>query len=174
MEIIRNFSTISKNDADIAGGKGASLGEMTQAGISVPPGFVVLAEAFEKFLEETDLNVEIVSILHSVNHKEIHTVENASEKIQALILGAKMPKDIEKILKSQKKFLKEKFQVKTIGVFGSFARNEQSDDSDVDILVEFYEPIGWDFFDLQEYLEQSQKFTQLRKKLREYFMALAN
>ena len=94
MEIIRNFSTISKNDADIAGGKGASLGEMTQAGISVPPGFVVLAEAFEKFLEETDLNVEIVSILHSVNHKEIHTVENASEKIQALIFGAKMPKDI--------------------------------------------------------------------------------
>jgi len=65
-----------------------------------------------------------------------------------------MPKDIEKILKSQKKFLKEKFSVKTIGVFGSFARGEQSDDSDVDILVEFYEPIGWDFFDLQEYLEQ--------------------
>jgi len=109
MEIIRNFSTISKNDADIAGGKGASLGEMTQAGISVPPGFVVLAEAFEKFLEETDLNVEIVSILHSVNHKEIHTVENASEKIQALILGAKMPKDIASEIKKYFKNLGVKF-----------------------------------------------------------------
>jgi predicted nucleotidyltransferase len=64
-----------------------------------------------------------------------------------------MPEDIEKILKSQKNFLKEKFQVKKIGIFGSFARNEQSDDSDIDILVEFYEPIGWDFFDLQEYLK---------------------
>lgn len=64
-----------------------------------------------------------------------------------------MLEDIEKILKSKKKFLKEKFQVKKIGVFGSFARNEQSDNSDVDILVEFYEPIGWDFFDLQEYLK---------------------
>ncbi|OGJ42387.1 nucleotidyltransferase [Candidatus Peregrinibacteria bacterium RIFCSPLOWO2_01_FULL_39_12] len=64
-----------------------------------------------------------------------------------------MAEDIEKILKSQKSFLKEKFRVKKIGIFGSFARNEQSDDSDIDILVEFYEPIGWDFFDLQEYLK---------------------
>ena len=72
-------------DVAIAGGKGASLGEMTQSGISVPPGFVILANAFERFLEETDLNVEIDAILHSVDHREMHTVENASEKIQALI-----------------------------------------------------------------------------------------
>lgn len=69
------------------------------------------------------------------------------------VLQRKMTKNIEKILKSQKKLLKEKFQVKKIGVFGSFARNEQSAESDIDILVEFYGPIGWDFFDLKEYLE---------------------
>ncbi len=89
-----DIHTIDKNDISMAGGKGASLGEMTRAGISVPPGFVILANAFEKFLEETDLNVEIDSILHSVNHKEIHTIKNASEKIKALILGAEMPMDI--------------------------------------------------------------------------------
>lgn len=94
MEILRNFEFINKKDVSIAGGKGASLGEMIQADISVPPGFVVLSTAFEKFLEETDLNVEIDSILDSVNHKEMHTVENASEKIHALILEAEMPKDI--------------------------------------------------------------------------------
>ena len=94
MELIRDFKKLGKNDADIAGGKGASLGEMTQAGIPVPAGFVILSESFEKFLEETDLNVEIDSVLHSVNHKEIHTVENASEKIQAMILAAEMPEDI--------------------------------------------------------------------------------
>lgn len=64
-----------------------------------------------------------------------------------------MTENIEEILKSQKNFLKEKFRVKKIGIFGSFSRNEQSDNSDIDILVEFYEPIGWDFFDLQEYLK---------------------
>ena len=94
MELIRNFTKLGKADVGIAGGKGASLGEMTAMGISVPSGFVILSAAFEKFLEETDLNVEIDSILESVNHREIHTVENASERIKALILGAEMPKDI--------------------------------------------------------------------------------
>ncbi len=88
------FGELNFKDAPIAGGKGASLGEMTQAGIPVPPGFVVLADAFEHFLETTDLNVEIDSILHTVDHKEIHTVEHASERIQALIIGAQMPPDI--------------------------------------------------------------------------------
>ena len=94
MEFLRNFDQINKSDVTLAGGKGASLGEMTQARISVPAGFVILASAFEKFLEETDLNVEIDSILDSVNHKEIHTVENASEKIKALILQAEIPQGI--------------------------------------------------------------------------------
>ena len=91
MEIVRRFDQLNKGDAAIAGGKGASLGEMTQAGIPVPEGFVVLAGAFERFLAETDWGVEIDAILHTVNHQEIHTVEKASEKIQEMILEAKMP-----------------------------------------------------------------------------------
>ena len=46
MACIKDFSEIGKGNAAIAGGKGASLGEMTQAGIPVPPGFVVLFEVF--------------------------------------------------------------------------------------------------------------------------------
>ncbi len=94
MILIKTIEQITKSDTTIAGGKGASLGEMTQAGISVPPGFVILTSAFERFLDETDLNVEIEVILDSVNHEEIHTVEHASEKIEALILGAVIPNDI--------------------------------------------------------------------------------
>ncbi len=94
MEFVRDFVRLDKNNVALAGGKGMSLGEMTRAGILMPPGFVILSTAFEKFLEETDLNVEIDSILHSVNHKKIHTVEDASEKIKTLILRAKIPKDI--------------------------------------------------------------------------------
>ena len=94
MELIRNFQRINKNDASIAGGKGASLGEMINADIPVPSGFVILSNTFEKFLEETNLNVEIEAILDSVDHKKIHTVEHASEKIEALILDAVIPKDI--------------------------------------------------------------------------------
>lgn len=94
MELIRAFKNLSKNDAGIAGGKGASLGEMTQSGIPVPPGFVVLADTFEKFLRATDLVQEIDAILNTVQHNEIHTVESASEKIQSLIKNASTPEDI--------------------------------------------------------------------------------
>ena len=94
MKLIRDLKNIGKNDVGIAGGKGASLGEMTRAGIPVPPGFVILADAFERFLTETDLNQELDTILHSVNHQEIHTVDLASEKIRKLITEAKMPLDI--------------------------------------------------------------------------------
>lgn len=109
MELLRDFKNISKSDVYLAGGKGASLGEMTQAGISVPNGFVILSNAFEKFLEATDLNVEIDSILDSVNHKEIYTIEKASEKIQALILGAEMPQDIKKEIQKFFKTLNSKY-----------------------------------------------------------------
>jgi len=102
--LIKNFKQISKSDTEITGGKGASLGEMTQAGIPVPQGFVILAEAFNKFLEETDLNAEIDAALDEVNTKEIHTVESASEKIQAMILSKEMPKDIKtEVLQNFKK-----------------------------------------------------------------------
>ena len=94
MTYTKSFKDLNKNNTDIAGGKGASLGEMTQAGILVPPGFVVLADTFEQFLYKTDLIQEIVSILNTVDHKTIHTVESASEKIQGLIKNAQTPEDI--------------------------------------------------------------------------------
>ena len=63
-------------------------------------------------------------------------------------------KNIEKILKEYKTSLKKEFKVKKIGIFGSYVRGEESKESDVDILVEFYEPVGWEFFDLKEFLEE--------------------
>nr|MDO8098500.1 nucleotidyltransferase family protein [Candidatus Njordarchaeota archaeon] len=64
--------------------------------------------------------------------------------------------NVEKIkgtLRARKGELKEKFKVKEIGVFGSFVRGEHKKGSDIDILVEFDEPIGFfEFMDLEEYL----------------------
>ncbi len=100
MKSIKSFNDIDKDDVALTGGKGASLGEMTQAGIAVPPGFVILSLAFDEFLEETDLNVEIDSILHSVDSKKMHTVEGASEQIQTLISETVFPDEIAKEVKS--------------------------------------------------------------------------
>jgi len=74
MEFTSKFNKINKENVDIAGGKGASLGEMTQSKIPVPPGFVILSTAFEEFITLTDLNVEIGAVLDTVKHEEVHTV----------------------------------------------------------------------------------------------------
>ncbi len=80
-----------------AGGKGASLGEMAGAGIPVPPGFAVTAQAFDEFLKVTDLGVELNAILDNVDHNVMHTVDDASEKIKALIVNeGEMPEGMEK------------------------------------------------------------------------------
>ncbi len=61
---------------------------------------------------------------------------------------------IENKLRELKPFLHQKYFVEKIGYFGSYARNEQNEKSDIDILVSFQKPIGWEFFDLQEFLER--------------------
>jgi predicted nucleotidyltransferase len=65
-----------------------------------------------------------------------------------------MRNDVERILKEHKVLLQDKYLVKRIGIFGSYARNEQLEGSDIDILVEFSKPVGFEFFDLKDYLEE--------------------
>ena len=66
----------------------------------------------------------------------------------------KTRQEIKETVRRFKPILKEKFKVKEIGIFGSYVRGEESEGSDVDILVEFYEPVGWEFFDFKEFLEE--------------------
>lgn len=63
--------------------------------------------------------------------------------------------DIANKLKEIKPYLVDRFNVKKIGFFGSFAQGDYHIDSDVDILVEFSSTPGWEFFMLEEYLEKS-------------------
>ncbi len=51
-------------------------------------------------------------------------------------------------------FLSSKYGLKKIGVFGSYARNRQTEKSDIDIVVEFEKPIGLKFIDFSDYLEK--------------------
>ncbi len=109
MRYLREFKEITREDVAIAGGKGASLGEMLNSGISVPNGFILLSNAFERFLEETNLNVEIDAALDEVHTEEMNSVEKASEKIQAMILIKEMPKDISGEILREFKKLNSKF-----------------------------------------------------------------
>jgi hypothetical protein len=54
MTLISWFADLQLTDRPAVGGKGGSLGELTRAGISVPPGFVVRVEAFDEFLANVE------------------------------------------------------------------------------------------------------------------------
>ena len=62
--------------------------------------------------------------------------------------------ELRSVLTKNRTVLRDRFKVKKIGVFGSFVRGEEGKDSDVDILVDLSEPIGWEIVDLKEFLEE--------------------
>lgn len=95
------FSEISKDDTAIAGGKGASLGEMASSGIPVPPGFVVTAAAFEEFLLEAGLENKIDELLASVDVDDLATADSASAKIRSIIKEAELPEVISEEISQQ-------------------------------------------------------------------------
>ncbi len=105
MNHIKGFSEIHKEDANIAGGKGASLGEMTNAGIPVPPGFVLLSSAFDAFLDETNIKAGIEGVLAKTHHDIMHEVENASEEIQEIIISQELPENLTRDILSSFKTL---------------------------------------------------------------------
>ena len=61
--------------------------------------------------------------------------------------------DIKKSLGERKELLFKKYPIKSMAIFGSYSKNEQSEDSDLDLMVEFNEKIGIRFIDLADEIE---------------------
>lgn len=94
------FKEINKNDIPFVGGKGANLGEMVNAGIPVPYGFVVTATAYFDFLEGTSLKQKIVSELAQLNVEDSKELQATSKRIITAILAAKMPDQLAEDIKN--------------------------------------------------------------------------
>jgi len=94
MIYLKKFNELGKNDTDIAGGKGASLGEMTQADVPVPPGFVIIADAFRKLIQDNSIVEKIDNILNGVDINNTETVDQASEEIRELIKNSQTSQDV--------------------------------------------------------------------------------
>ena len=89
-DLILDLKNVNKEMVDVAGGKGANLGELIRMGARVPPGFVITSFAFNYFLAYNGLKDKIAEIIKSSKDEE-----EASERIKKLILEAKVPKDLE-------------------------------------------------------------------------------
>ena len=90
-----DFSRISHADFARVGGKCASLGEMTQAGVAVPPGFAVTTDAYQAMLDHHGMRAEIERHLEGVDPFDLDQVDRAAQAIRIRMRGHKLPSEVE-------------------------------------------------------------------------------
>ncbi len=99
------FEDLGKDDVSVVGGKGANLGEMVNAKLPVPPGFVVTAQAYRRFLDDSGLRRKVNDVLENTRVDKTSELQNSSKKIRKMIMGVPMPKDIKKVINENYKKL---------------------------------------------------------------------
>lgn len=94
------FAEIGIADRPTVGGKGASLGELTRAGIRVPPGFVVSTVAFERFMAGIDPHGSIRRSIEALVAGDLPTISKAAEAARQRIVSAALSDDIRQAILS--------------------------------------------------------------------------
>jgi pyruvate, water dikinase len=95
-----DFSTIGTADHARVGGKCASLGQMTQAGVAVPPGFAVTTDAYQAMLDNHNTRAEIERHLAGVDPFDIDQVDRAAQAIRIRIRSHKLPAEVETAIRA--------------------------------------------------------------------------
>jgi pyruvate,water dikinase len=78
------FNEISRDDVPSAGGKGANLGDMAQAGLPIPPGFVICAPAYREVVERSGLEAKIKGMLAGVDRSNSSQLQEVERQIRRL------------------------------------------------------------------------------------------
>lgn len=110
MNTVLDFQEIKKEDVMTAGGKGANLGEMTAAGIAVPGGFVVTADAYKAFIKENHLEEMFRKELTEAGNDEAKLLD-AAKKFRHAISEGKLPEEVEKTVREKYAQLGEQARV---------------------------------------------------------------
>jgi phosphoenolpyruvate synthase/pyruvate phosphate dikinase len=97
---IRPIAELHRGDVAFAGGKGANLGELTSAGLPVPPGFVVGAPAYAAFVSRTGLRERLESRLDGLDVDDAAALEAAARDCRRMIEAEPVPGDIAAAIRS--------------------------------------------------------------------------
>ncbi len=90
-ELILWFDALSKTSTPVAGGKGANLGEMTRAGLPVPPGFVITAHAFVSALEAAGIRDRLAKLFADADADAADALAATSKGMQELVRAMEIP-----------------------------------------------------------------------------------
>ena len=128
-DLVKWFSELSNKHIAFAGGKGASLAEMYNHKFPIPPGFVVTAQAYDFFMEETGLMTNVQALIDGVDIQNTTELQKTAETIKKMIVSAEMPK----VLQTE---LKESYAILDVNK----ASIQQARGGALDILKNSHEP----------------------------------
>ena len=97
-EFVRDFETLRRDDTPVAGGKGANLGEMTAAGLPVPPGFVVTGQAYLHALDVAGCRQRLLDIVVNADLDDSSALKLASDELRAAVQAAGVPDDVRAVV----------------------------------------------------------------------------
>jgi pyruvate,water dikinase len=98
MDAVAWFKDVGIADRPTVGGKGGSLGELTQAGIPVPPGFVVTTSAFEAFLNALETRGGIRHRVEALDPDDLGSATSLSEELRRRVIEEPMPAEVEQAI----------------------------------------------------------------------------
>jgi pyruvate,water dikinase len=116
MDLILDFSQLNKSSLPMVGGKNASLGEMINAGIRVPPGFAVTTGSYSAFMEKARINDRIYRLLAEFDPKDIAALNQAAAAVQDLIKTAAIPDEVRQAIRGRYARLCEQCEVEMLPV----------------------------------------------------------
>ncbi|HET9592247.1 MAG TPA: PEP/pyruvate-binding domain-containing protein, partial [Solirubrobacterales bacterium] len=90
-DFVLAFVQLGRGDVDFAGGKGANLGELTSAGLPVPPGFVIGAPAYAAFCEQSGLRERVAARLADLDVEDTAALEAAARVVREEIEREPIP-----------------------------------------------------------------------------------
>jgi pyruvate,water dikinase len=93
-QFVRDFQSLRREDTPVAGGKGANLGELTAAGLPVPPGFVITGQAYLHALDVAGCRQRLLDIVTHTDLDDSSAVKLASDEIRATVRRAGLPEEV--------------------------------------------------------------------------------
>ncbi len=111
MALVLWFDELSKADVPLVGGKGANLGEMTRAGLPVPPGFVITVEAYQRFYQASGVAEEVATRLGRLDVDDQVQLRRTAESLQELIRRARTPDDVRAAILDAYRTLSERAKI---------------------------------------------------------------
>ena len=106
------FENINADDTSKVGGKSANLGELkNEVNVPVLPGFATTADAYDKFIHDTDLRDKIETLLDGLDTDDVNDLQRRGKQIRAHIKEADMPESLRKDFESSYEELEERLGV---------------------------------------------------------------